>query len=629
MCGICGIVWNDRDRPVDPELIDRMTAALAHRGPDGAGIHREPGVALGHRRLSIIDIACGAQPLSNEDGTIWVVFNGEIYNFRDLRRQLESAGHRFRTHSDTEVLVHLYEECGPNLVDRLRGMFAFALWDSKTRTLLLARDRLGKKPLVYREETSGLRFASELKSLLTDPKVSRDIDPAALDEYLTYQYIPPPRTIFRSIRKLPPAHVAIWREGKLDIQRYWQPPLLPERTTPSQHDVEALRATLEEAVRIRLVSDVPLGAFLSGGVDSTIIVGLMQRHVGQPARTFSIGFPVREYDESSFAREASRHLKTDHREFHVTPDAVAVAHDLARFYDEPFADSSAIPTYYLAKMTRRHVTVALTGDGGDELFLGYDRYQAVRWAEAFDRLPRILRRLGTARVWRRLPTPGRQKSKLRRAQRLLEVLNATPEARYRQLVSIFSPERRRRLYSPEFARELAGHDSAESIESVYRRLSGRDFLSRTSFVDLVTYLPGDILTKVDMASMAHGLECRSPMLDQEVVELVLRMPLDRKLRGRRTKVILKEAFADLLPPSIQRRAKMGFGVPLDHWFRGPLRSLLVQTLGCDSDRGWFERKEVDRLVSEHLSGRWDHSSRLWALFLLELWARNYLDRRGS
>lgn len=627
MCGICGIVWNDRDRPVDADIIDRMTTSLAHRGPDGAGIHHEPGVALGHRRLSVIDVETGAQPLCNEDATVWVTFNGEIYNFQKLRRQLEANGHGFQTNSDTEVLVHLYEEDGPELVHRLRGMFAFALWDSKTRSLLLARDRLGKKPLVYAHDTSGLRFASELKSLLVDPAVQRDVDPDALDEYLTYQYSPPPRTIFRSIRKLPPAHMAIWRDGELTIRRYWQPPLVPERATTWDEDVQALQTKLDEAVRLRLISDVPLGAFLSGGVDSTIVVGLMQQHATHPVQTFSIGFPIPEYDESAYARLAAEHLKTNHHEFHVTPDVVAVAHDLARYFDEPFADSSAIATYYLAEMTKKHVTVALTGDGGDELFLGYDRYQAVRLAELFDRMPRILRQLGTARVWRSLPTPGRQKSRLRRLQRMLEVLDATPEARYRQLVTIFSPERRRRLYSPEFANQLHGHDSASTIESLYGQLTARDFLSRTSFVDLVTYLPGDILTKVDIASMAHGLECRSPFLDHEIVELVLRMSIDRKLRGRRRKVILREAFGHLLPLSIQRRAKMGFGVPLDHWFRGPLRGVLEETVRGASARGWFEPAELDRLVQEHLSVRWDHSARLWALFLLELWARNYLDQR--
>ena len=629
MCGICGVVWTDPHRPVEPPLLEAMTARLAHRGPDGVGYHYEPGAALGHRRLSIIDVEGGAQPLSNEDGRVWATFNGEIYNFQPLRAELERGGHVFRTRSDTEVLVHLYEDLGPRLVERLRGMFALAIWDSRTRTLFLARDRLGKKPLVYRCDEEGLRFASELKSLMVDDGFRRDVDLAALDDYLTYQYVPHPRTIFQCARKLPPAHIGVWRDGALSIERYWRPAYAPVSSRGPREDAKAVRETLTEAVRLRMVSDVPLGAFLSGGVDSTIVVGIMQSLSSRPIQTFSIGFSVPEYDETEYARLAARRLGTEHHEFHVSPDAAAAAEDLAECYDEPFGDSSAIPTYYVARETRRHVKAALTGDGGDEVFLGYERYRAVRWGEAFDRLPGWLRRCVAADLWQRAPTPGLQKSRLRQAKRFLEVLGNSPTARYRQLVTVFSDARRASLYSPELARELERREPTPWIDAIYDELPDRDFLTRTGYVDLLTYLPGDILTKVDVASMAHGLECRCPFLDHELVELVGRMPVDRKLRWGRSKAILKEAFADLLPGPIARRRKMGFGAPLDRWLRGELRGMLEETLFSRDarDRGWFAPAAVRRLVDEHQSGRWDHSHRLWALLTLEAWARRRLDRR--
>lgn len=370
MCGICGIVWNDRNRTA-PGLIERMTTQLAHRGPDGHGYFEQPGVSFGHRRLSIIDLSGGGQPLANEDETVWVTFNGEIYNFQELRPPLEAAGHQFRTRSDTEVLVHLYEEHGPEMVHKLRGMFVFAIWDSKQRQLLLVRDRLGKKPLVYRHDAEGIRFASELKALVAEPGFPKDIDRAAIDDYLTYQYVPHPRTIFSAVRKLPPAHYAVWKDGDLKIHRYWKPAFEEEVRRSEEDYIEELREVLTESTRLRMISDVPLGAFLSGGIDSTIVVGLMRKVSNAPVKTFSIAFPVPEFDESQFARLAAQRLQTDHEEFLVEPDALDVVSKLAWFYDEPFADSSAVPTYYVSKMTRRHVTVALTGDAGDELFAGY------------------------------------------------------------------------------------------------------------------------------------------------------------------------------------------------------------------------------------------------------------------
>ncbi len=420
MCGITGAVWTEYGRPLEQETLLRMTEVLRHRGPDDEGYytsdvltHAYPGaiagVALGHRRLSIIDVAGGKQPISNEDGTIWTIFNGEIYNFRDLRRRLQGSGHTLRTDSDTETIVHLYEDEGVDFLRHLEGMFALAIWDARRRQLVLARDRLGKKPLVYRVENGRLLFASELKSLLEVPDVPREIDPGAVDEYLTYQYVPHPNTIFRGIRKLPPAHFAVYRDGRLNVGCYWQPDFTREVRRPAADYRRELRRLLTAAVEKRLQSEVPLGAFLSGGVDSSIVVALMQQLVRQPVKTFSIGFPVAEFDETHYAREVARHLGTDHHEERVEPDAVSVLPKLVWHYDEPFADSSAIPTYYVAQMTRRHVTVALTGDGGDELFAGYDRYRAVKLAGWFDRLPRGVTRLLAGSWWQRLPASPRQK----------------------------------------------------------------------------------------------------------------------------------------------------------------------------------------------------------------------------
>jgi asparagine synthase (glutamine-hydrolysing) len=608
-----------------------MTKTLEHRGPDGEGFFEQPGIAFGHRRLSIIDLVGGAQPMANEDQTIWVILNGEIYNFQTLREQLEKSGHSFRSRSDTEVLVHLYEDFGTDMLQHLRGMYAFALWDVHRRTLLLARDRLGKKPLVYWHNAQGIRFASELKALLVDPAFPREIDESALDEYLAYQYVPHPRTIYRAARKLPPGHYAQYRDGRLEIHRYWRPDYTREIPRRAPDYVEALKSTLAEATRIRMISDVPLGAFLSGGIDSTIVVGLMRRLSNGPVKTFSIGFSVADYDERGYAREAARHLGTDHEEFVVEPNALDVIGRLAWHYDEPFADSSAVPTYYVSQLTRQRVTVALSGDGGDELFGGYPRYQAVRMGTWFDRLPTPLRRLIACRCWQRLPTPARQKSTLRRAKKLLAHIERSPEDRYRQFVTIFDDATRAAIYSQDFAGRLDRQATADWIYQCYRELPNRDFLTRTMYVDLVSYLPCDLLVKVDIASMANGLECRGPFLDHEVVALAGAMPASMKIRGRRTKVVLKQAFAEFLPGRLRNRRKMGFGVPIDQWLRRELadvvRDLLLDVRA--RKRGWFETSTVNRLIEEHLVGAWDHSYRLWALMMLELWARTFMDRAGS
>ncbi len=638
MCGITGAVWTEPQKAIDEATLRRMVEVLTHRGPDGDGVYTSglasspghgitPGVALGHRRLAIIDLVGGKQPMANEDGSVWIVFNGEIYNFRDLRRRLEGAGHRFQTQSDTETIIHLYEDEGLDFVGHLNGMFALAIWDATRRQLVLARDRLGEKPLVYRQEPDRLLFASELKSLMEVPGIPRAMDPQALDAYLTFQYVPHPQTIYRGISKLPPAHMAVYRDGRLELRSYWQPDFQLEEDRSVEDYARELRELMTSSVQMRLESDVPLGAFLSGGTDSTIVVGLMQRLSSRPVRTFSIGFPVAEYDETRYARIVAERLGTVHEEFRVEPDAIEVLPKLVWHYDEPFADSSAVPTWYVSQVTRQHVTVALTGDGGDELFAGYPRYQAVWLATYFDRLPKLLRRVLAGRYWQKLPASPRQKSLRRRWKRFTEMLNFPPLRRYLEWIAIFNETRRAELYTDEFLATLPDHDPLEFLAARAAQSSRRDPVTSVSLTDLTTYLPCDLMTKVDIASMAHGLETRPPFLDYRVVELAARMPLRWKFRYGRGKRILLAAFADLLPPEIRKRPKMGFGVPLDHWFRGPLAEFAREVLldGRTLRRGLFRPAVVRQLVEAHLSGRFDHSYRLWALLVLELWQRRWMD----
>jgi asparagine synthase (glutamine-hydrolysing) len=639
MCGICGAAWTDPARALADDALAAMVDRLRHRGPDDSGTYRDGHAALGFRRLSIVDLAGGHQPLSNEDGSVWVVFNGEIYNFPALRHRLEARGHTLRSAGDTEVLVHLYEDEGPRMFSLLRGMFALAIWDVPRRTLVLGRDRLGQKPLVYRVDGSRIVFASELKSLLALPAVDvpRRVDPEALDRYLTYGYVPHPATILEGVYKLPPGHVAVWHEGRLTLERYWEPDWDAEVERDPEEDVERLRATLADAVREQMVADVPLGAFLSGGIDSTIIVGLMQRAADRPVRTFSIGFDDPSFDESRYAALAAAHLGTEHHAFVVQPKAWETLPALAQQFDEPFADSSALPTWHVSEQTRAHVTVALTGDAGDELFGGYDRYRALALAGMLDRLPSGTRGWLGGPLARALPASARAKTRLRRVRRLLEGVGDPPESRYLRWMTLFDEPGRVALYSDDFlgrladaaARDPIAADPASILDRAWQAAPKRDPVTRAMVADLLTYLPGDLLHKVDMASMAHSLECRGPFLDHRVVELALAMPLRRKLRlrGGRSKVVLKQAFADLLPPAIRTRPKMGFGVPIDRWFRGELRDELRGVLldPATLGRGLFRPESVARLLDEHASGRRDHAYRLWGLLMLELWFRNHGD----
>ncbi len=640
MCGITGGVWTTPEYEISPALLQSMIRTLRHRGPDDEGFYFWPSggdgnrsgiwAALGHRRLAIIDIAGGKQPMANEDRTVWVVFNGEIYNFRELRSRLEAKGHRFASRSDTEVLVHLYEDVGPEMLPQLNGMFAFAIWDGAAERLFLARDRCGEKPLFYMLRPGAIFFASELKALLQLPFFRKEINLQAVDLYLTYQYVPHPHTIYQGVHKLPPGHYLLWEKGRAQIGRYWNPDFQTEIPYNPQEAKAAIRDLLSDAVRLRLESDVPLGAFLSGGIDSTIVVGLMRRHSPEPVHTFSIGFPVAAYDETDYAQEASRFLETVHHQYRVEPDALGILPHLVWHYDEPFADSSAIPTWYLAEKTRQHVTVALTGDGGDELFCGYPRYQAVRVAEWIDRLPVPLKRFIGEELPRILPHSARFKSPWRRLHRFLEQVKLPPLERYLEWIGIFPTTLKRDLYTPEVAGKLA--ESVDSPASWFLEESGkaaarRDRVSYIMLIDLLTYLPCDLMTKVDIASMAHGLECRQPFLDHRVIDFAAKLPLEAKLKATKGKRILREAFWDVLPPKILRRGKMGFGVPLDFWFRGPLRPLLDRVLfsARATARGLFRPEAVRRLIDEHAAGLRDHAARLWALLFLELWFQRWID----
>jgi len=634
MCGICGFVRQPAPRDRAMSLLQAMTSPLAHRGPDDSGffLNDDCSVGLGHRRLSIIDLAGGHQPMSNEDGTVFIVLNGEVYNFQSLQRDLERRGHVFRTRCDTEAVVHLYEEKGPACVDDLRGMFAFAVWDSRRRRLFLARDRLGKKPLYYREHNGTIAFASELKSILADRSIPRSLYPPALDMYLTYQYVPHPMTMFSGINKLPPAHRAVWEDGTLAVERYWAPDFDREIARSEADYVEMVQSLLAEAIKLRLIADVPLGAFLSGGMDSSITVALMSKASSERVRTFSIGFHEPRFNETNYARLIARRYNTDHTEFIVEPRCLDVLPKLAWHYDEPFADSSAIPTYYVSMMTAQKVKVALSGDAGDEDFAGYPRYRAIKLAALYDGCPSILKAALSPRIWQHLPVSVEQKSLRRQLKKLVLGLNLPPEERYLNWIAIFDEARKRALYSGDCAGRLSGAGPAiEFLLDAYARAPHRDFVSRTSFVDMMTYLPCDLLTKVDIASMAHSLEVRAPFLDHKVVELAVGMPLSLKMRGLKGKYILKKAFGHLLPREILTRPKMGFGVPISRWFRTELSGFIRHIL-LDREtmaRGYFRPEAVRALVDEHVSGVFDHGYRLWALLMLELWHRTYIDGPGD
>jgi asparagine synthase (glutamine-hydrolysing) len=629
MCGIAGFVDADSSAPAPAfpprletefSLVHRMCDVIRHRGPDDEGIHVEPGIGLGMRRLSIIDLQGGRQPIHNETNTVWVVFNGEIYNYLELRAELEALGHRFLTSSDTESIVHAYEQWGEGAFVRLRGMFGIALWDRPRRTLLLARDRAGIKPLHYAERNGRLYFASEIKSLLAAGAVDRRLNPAALDHYLAFLYTPRDASIFGGVHKLPPGHYLRWHDGAAEVRQYWQ--IGAEETfNGSELDAaEALRAVLQDAVRCHMLSDVPLGAFLSGGVDSSTVVALMSRVSSTPVKTFSIGFDEPGFDELDHARVVARHFGTDHHEFVVRPDGLGILDSLIAQFDEPFADSSAIPTWYVSEMARRHVTVVLSGDGGDELFGGYDQYLAPPWVQRFDRLRVPGLRAAAAAIWPKLPHGARGKNFLRHVAQGVK-------GRHLDSMAFFHADEREALYSPDM-RGLVELDAERTLGRHFDRFSRLPPASAMMKFDFETYLPEDVLTKVDRMSMAHSIESRVPLLDNQVIEFAASLPSRLKINAGRRKHVLKEALRPLLPPAILDRRKQGFGVPLGVWFRGGLTDLFSDVLGASAvrQRGYFEPRFVDRLLKEHLSSQRDHTLRLWQLLVFELWHREYVDR---
>ncbi|MFA6092453.1 MAG: asparagine synthase (glutamine-hydrolyzing) [Elusimicrobiota bacterium] len=632
MCGICGIVYSSPDK-VDRGLLRKANDLLIHRGPDDEGSFVDAYAGLAMRRLSIIDLSTGRQPITSSDGTKTIVLNGEIYNYQELRAELEQKGYPFKTRTDTEVLLALYEKEGPACLRRLRGMFAFAIWDGRARKLFIARDRIGKKPLFYALGSGFLAFASELRSLLVWPGVQRALNPKAVDYFLSLQYIPSPHTIYAGIHKLPPAHHMTFQDGKVSIERYWDLPLgQPPITTDVEEACALIRGKLKEAVRLRMIADVPLGAFLSGGVDSSIIVALMSELSSRPVKTFAIGFEEKEFSELPYARIMAEACGCDHQEFIVTAQMAEVLPKLAWHYGEPYADSSALPSYYVSRETRRFVTVALNGDGGDENFAGYIRYFAMKAARIFDVMPEPMRKLLRAGA-EFLPEKQAPFSTAWRAKRFLRsAAFADLPARHLRMVCYFSEEDKQGLYTPAMRKAMGIQEGCERadavryLDAVFQQAKGEDFVNQLLYADFRTYLPECLMTKMDIASMANSLEARSPFLDHEFVELAFRMPGDWKLKGLRGhKWILKKAFADRLPRAIGRRGKMGFGIPLGPWFRGRLKDYWQDNvLGSDAlGRGYFERAALEGMWDEHQSGRRDHGYRLWALLMLELWHKQY------
>jgi len=616
MCGIAGFIDVERSRDNAEQLIDRMCQVIRHRGPDDQGVWVGDGLALGMRRLSIIDLDGGHQPIFNEDQSILVILNGEIYNYRELQKELQERGHHFRTRSDTEAIVHAYEEYGDECVKHLRGMFTFALWDRNRQRLLAARDRFGKKPLNYYWDGQRLIFGSEIKSIL-EAGIPREVNPIALDEYLVYRCVPSPNTLFKGVMKLPAAHFLVYEDGQIHTKRYWELPFTPTCKDDEATAIERTRALLKDAVEVRLMSEVPLGAFLSGGIDSSIVVGLMSSMMSQPVKTFSIGFEEDDFSELPYARQVARHFGTDHHEFFVRPELVSVLPELAWAYDEPFADASMLPTYYVSKLAREHVTVALTGDGGDEIFGGYTHYRR-EWI--ISRIPPIIRSLlgfGS----RFMPDGMRGKKRLGSLPRDLPT-------RAVQSSMLFRADVRSSMYSSEFFAQVRDHNPYERLVGEFRAVSDLDVTAQLQYVDVRAYLANDILVKVDKASMFNSLETRAPMLDHYLAEYVASLPSTIRTHGGVLKYLLKKVAADLLPAEILTRRKQGFGVPIKHWFRGDLNGYAYELLLSPraQQRGIFNPEFIRNLLKAHATTTLvNHSDGIWALLCLELWFRIYMD----
>ena len=630
MCGICGKIYFDPARLVTQQEVLQMSHTLAHRGPDGEGVWANDNVGLAHRRLAIIDLrAVAAQPMSNADGSVWITFNGEIYNFRELRADLEARGYRFRTQSDTEVIIHAYEAYGRDCLARLRGMFAFAIWDARTRVLLLARDRVGKKPLFYWIGRDRLLFASEIKALLVDRAVPLAPDPRAVDHFLALHYVPAPNTAFQGIYKLPAAHWLEVRDGQIETGRYWKLRYTPKQHLTEQDAVAELRWRLAEAVRLRLVSDVPLGAFLSGGIDSSAVVAYMAQETTAPVRTFAVGFEESAFDERQFARMVAERYGTDHTELIVKAPVTDILPRLVWHYDEPFGDASAVPSYAIAALTRQYVTVVLNGDGGDENFAGYDRYFMHRLICHGDKVPRQVWRT-VAALTRRLPAGWHHHAFYKRLAKAAELLAQVPERRYVRWFGLCTPEERHHLYTAAFRATVGGSDPEALFVEVFGQSDAEEWTDATLAADVQLYLADDLLVKMDRATMAHSLEARSPFLDHSLMEFVASLPAHFKLAGRNKKYLLKAALRGVLPDVVLDRPKMGFSAPIAHWFRNELREMAYDVLLTPTtlQRGYFRKQVMAQLLDEHCTGRQDHAETLWQLLVLELWHRTFIDAGG-
>jgi len=635
MCGICGIV-NFDGRPIDLDLLKKMNNMLYHRGPDEEGYfvnskfeirNSKLNVGLGIRRLSIIDLETGSQPIYNEDRSVVVVLNGEIYNFQDLRKELEKR-HKFYTRTDVEVVAHLWEDCKEGLLKYLNGMFALALWDERKKILFLARDQLGKKPLFYTRIGNSFYFASEIKSFLAIPEFKKEINLKAIHYFLTYQYIPAPMTIFKSVFKLPAASFfTISSKGIAPAQKYWQLDYSKKMNLTYNEAKEKIRELLKDAVKLRMIADVPLGAFLSGGIDSSIVVGLMSEISSKPVKTFSIGFKEKDYSEVSYARIVANRFKTQHNEFIVEPKYTEILEKIVWHYDEPFGDSSALPSFYVSQITRKFVKVALNGDGGDENFGGYLRYLALKKSQILSLPFRIVPEKLFKAIVNSIPEGRSRTNFFRRGKRFLSALREAPARRNLTWHRIFSNEMKEEIYSDEMKNKFSKIDAEELLEKLFEEAPACTILDRAFYTDFSAYLPECLMTKMDIASMANSLESRSPFLDWRLVEFAASFPSDWKIKGSRQKCILKDAFSDLLPPEILNRGKMGFGVPLDKWFCGQWQGLFRETVLSAKaiKRNYFNISQVRKIFEEHLSGRRVHGYRLWNLLMLELWHRVFVD----
>jgi len=618
MCGICGFYGLE-----DKQLLQKMCYVLKHRGPDDHGIYLDKNIGLGHQRLSVIDLNTGRQPIHNEDQSIWITYNGEIYNFLELRAELEEKGHKFYTNTDTEVIVHSYEEYGEDCVKRFNGMFAIAIWDSRNKQIFLARDRMGKKPLYYALINGKFLFASEMKAILQYEGLKKEVDPEAMSNYLSFLYIQPPRTILKNINKIPAAHTLTFRNGTISTREYWDVRFTEKKGNQNSIKKE-MGNLLTDAVRKRLISDVPLGAFLSGGLDSSIIVGLMSRIMDEPVKTLSIGFEEKKFDETPYARIVAEHFGTDHTEHIVRPDAIDILPNLVWHYDEPFADASAIPMHYISKLAKKKVTVVLTGDGGDESFAGYHRYWGYYLSKRYKLIPKIIRKNMVAPFVNEIPIAKGRYNFIGYAKTFVNSFELPAEQKYAEYQSTFNNRMKKELFSMDMKKNTTRDCLFKPFFDKCRQISS---LGQMQYVDIKTSLAEDMLVKVDRMASAHAIETRSPLLDFRIVELAASIKADLKLKGLNQKFILKQSMKKLLPAEIIKRKKAGFAVPIRDWFRGELKSLVRQVLldKRSIDRNYFNEDYIKKLLFRHQKGSNDYSYHIWALLNLELWHRMFMD----